>query len=174
MDATRATISVRPAVGADAAAVRDVGISAWRATYTDLVGADLVERFVDAAYTLGRIASRIERDVLFVAAYPGGDPSGVDAFIEAVQEPERVHIVAFYARPQARGRGLGTVLLARVLATFPALDISADVLEGNVLGEPFYIARGFEPGELIVEDIAGEEIHERRWWLRAARRTDRG
>ena len=166
---TPAGLAARPAVAADAAAVRDVGISAWRATYADLVGSDAVERFIGLAYTLERIASRIERDVMFVAACPGGDPSGVDAFIEAVIEDDHAHIVAFYARPESRGRGLGTALLAEVVGAFPGRDISADVLEGNHLGEPFYLARGFEPGELIVEDIAGELIRERRWWLRAER-----
>lgn len=169
MESTRTAITVRPAVAADAAAVRDVGLSAWRATYTDLVGADAVERFIGLAYTLERIASRIERDLMFVAAYPGGDPSGVDAFIEVVEEADRPHIVAFYARPGSRGRGLGSALLARVVEAFPGRDISADVLEGNDLGEPFYVARGFEPGEQIIEDIAGEPIRERRWWLRADR-----
>ena len=163
---TRAAVTVRPAVATDAAAVRDVGLSAWRATYTDLVGADAVERFIAVAYTQERIASRIERDLMYVAAYPGGDPSGVDAFIEVVEEEDRPHIVAFYARPASRGRGLGTALLAKVVAAFPGRDLSADVLEGNDLGEPFYVARGFEPGEQIIEDIAGEPIRERRWWLR--------
>lgn len=162
-------VRVRPATRADADAVVDVGRSAWRATYTGLLGAEAVERFIDLAYTPGRIASRIERDVMFVAGADGGDPSGVDAFIEVVEEPDRPHIVAFYARPSVRGRGLGTALLAAVVAAFPGRDLSADVLEGNGLGEPFYRARGFEPGETIVEDLAGEPIRERRWWLRAGR-----
>ena len=73
-------------------------------------------------------------------------------------------------RPDARGAGLGTALLERVVAANPGLDISADVLIGNELGEPFYVARGFEPGELLDEEIGGETIRERRWWLRPARR----
>lgn len=168
---THAAVAVRPAVATDAAAVCEVGVSAWRATYTALVGADAVERFIALAYAPERIASRIERDVMFVAGYSGGDPSGVDAFIEVVEEVDRQHIVAFYARPSSRGRGLGTALLAEVVAAFPGRDISADVLEGNDLGEPFYVARGFEPGEIIIEDIAGELIRERRWWLRAQGRS---
>ncbi|HYO43662.1 MAG TPA: GNAT family N-acetyltransferase [Candidatus Limnocylindrales bacterium] len=166
---TRAAITVRPALAADAAAVRDVGLSAWRATYTALVGPDTVERFIGVSYTLERVASRIERDVMFVAACAGGDESGVDAFIEVIEEVDRPHIVAFYTRPGTRGRGLGTALLTEVVAAFPGRDISADVLEGNDLGEPFYVARGFELGEVIIEDLAGEPIRERRWWLRAGR-----
>jgi GNAT superfamily N-acetyltransferase len=166
---TAAGIRVRPATPADTDAVVDVGVAAWRATYAGLIGADAVERFIAHSYTPARIASRIERDVMFVACHDGGDPSGVDAFVEVAREPDRPHIVAFYARPSSRGRGLGTVLLDAVVAAFPGRDISADVLEGNGLGEPFYVARGFEPGETIVEDLAGELIRERRWWLRATR-----
>jgi hypothetical protein len=53
---------------------------------------------------------------------------------------------------------------------FPGVDISADVLIGNDLGEPFYAARGFEPGDVLEEELGGETIRERRWWLRPARR----
>ena len=71
-------IRVRPATRADAPAVAEVGIAAWRATYAGIVGDDTVERFIAGAYTVARIESRIERDVMFVAEYEGGDPSGVD------------------------------------------------------------------------------------------------
>lgn len=165
----RPIVRVRPATRADAAAVADVGIAAWRATYAGIVGDDAVERFIAGAYAVGRIESRIERDVMFVAAYEGGHPSGVDGFVEALIDVDHPHIVAFYTRPGARGLGLGTALLEAVVATYPGQDLSADVLDGNDLGEPFYRARGFEPGEAIEEDIAGELVRERRWWLRSSR-----
>ena len=84
-----------------------------------------------------------------------------------MHEGDHAHIVAFYTRPGARGQGIGSALLARVVTAFPGLDLSADVLVGNDLGEPFYVARGFEPGDLLEEEIGGETIRERRWWLRA-------
>jgi GNAT superfamily N-acetyltransferase len=75
-------------------------------------------------------------------------------------------LTAIYTLPAARGRGLGTALLAAILDRHPGQAVAADVLVGNDLGEPFYQARGFEPVELLVEEIAGEPIRERRWWLR--------
>jgi GNAT superfamily N-acetyltransferase len=166
----RATgVVVRRAVPDDAPAIREVAETAWRATYTDLIGPAVVEQFIAQGYTPERVARRIDRHDTFVASSPGGDPSGVDAFIESFVEGDHAHIAAFYARPGARGLGLGTALLERVVASYPGLDISADVLIGNELGEPFYVARGFEPVELLVEEIGGETIRERRWWLRAAR-----
>lgn len=159
---------VRRATPDDASAILDVARTAWRATYTELIGADAVERFITQAYTPERIALRIERHDVFITGADGGDPSGVDAFVESLVEADHAHIVAFYARPSARGLGLGTSLLEQVVATYPDMDISADVLVGNELGEPFYAARGFEPGDLLDEEIGGETIRERRWWLRAS------
>ena len=166
----RATgVVVRRAVPGDAPAIREVAETAWRATYTDLIGAVVVEQFIAQGYTPERVARRIDRHDTFVAAGTSGDPSGVDAFVESFVEGDHAHIAAFYTRPGARGLGLGTALLERVVDAYPGLDISADVLIGNGLGEPFYVARGFEPGELLDEEIGGETIRERRWWLRAAR-----
>jgi ribosomal protein S18 acetylase RimI-like enzyme len=168
MTDTAPAVTVRRAVPADVPLILEVAHAAWRATYPDLLGADAVERFIAAAYTPERVALRIERHTVFVAGSGGLEPASVDAFVESVVEDDgRAHIVALYTRPGLRGQGLGTALLDAVVAEHPGRDITADVLVGNGLGEPFYAARGFEPGELLEEEIAGETIHERRWWLRA-------
>ncbi len=167
----RGTVTVRRAQPDDAAAIREVAHDAWRVTYHELIGEEPVERFLAQAYTPERVALRIERHETFVGAVDGGDASGVDAFVESMLGGDHAHIVAFYTRPSARGLGIGSALLDRVIATFPGLDISADVLIGNELGEPFYIARGFEPGDLLEEELGGETIRERRWWLRVADRA---
>jgi GNAT superfamily N-acetyltransferase len=165
----RRAVTVRRASQHDAAAIRQVAHEAWRATYRSLIGDEPVERFLAQAYTADRVALRIERHETFVAGRDGGDPSGVDAFVEAIREGDHAHIVAFYTRPGIRGQGIGTALLERVVDAFAGLDISADVLIGNELGEPFYAARGFEPGDVLEEELGGETIRERRWWLRRGR-----
>jgi GNAT superfamily N-acetyltransferase len=165
----RGTVTVRRAQPRDAAAIREVAHDAWRVTYRELIGEEPVERFLAQAYTPERVALRIERHETFVAAVEGGDASGVDAFVEAMAEGDHAHIVAFYTRPGERGQGIGSALLDRVVTAFPDVDISADVLVGNELGEPFYVARGFVPGDLLEEELGGETIRERRWWLRGAR-----
>jgi GNAT superfamily N-acetyltransferase len=164
----RGIVTVRRAAAGDADPIREVAHQAWRATYHELVGEEPVERFLAQAYTPERVSLRIERHETFVASLLEGDESGIDAFIEAMREGDHAHIVAFYTRPGVRGQGMGSALLERVVAAFPGLDISADVLVGNELGEPFYVARGFEPGDLLEEELGGETIRERRWWLRAS------
>jgi GNAT superfamily N-acetyltransferase len=80
---------------------------------------------------------------------------------------DHIQLVAIYALPVARGRGLGTVLVDAITAAHPDEDLAADVLIDNALAEPFYAARGFVPGEELTDEIAGELVRERRWWRRA-------
>lgn len=162
----RAPISVRAATREDAEAIRDVATAAWRFTYAGLIGEESIERFIASAYTIERVITRIERHVVLVACAATGL---VEAFAESVAQDDHVQVVAIYTRPDVRGGGLGSALLERVIELHPGEDLAADVLVGNALAEPFYAARGFQPGELLTEEIAGEEILERRWWLRAGR-----
>ncbi len=90
----------------------------------------------------------------------------VAAFAESEIQPDRVTLVAIYADPALRGLGLGTALLDAITAAHPRLPVAADVLVGNAAGETFYLARGFVPEEDIDEDLGGEHVSERRWWLR--------
>lgn len=161
-----ASVEVRVATATDADAVQAIATAAWRATYAGLLSGETIERFIAMAYPPERVLLRIERHVVLVAASPDGP---VEAFVELAEREDHVQLVAFYAHPRARGRGLGSALLARVRELHPHADLAADVLVGNALGEPFYAARGFKPGELLVEEVAGDEIRERRWWLRAGR-----
>jgi GNAT superfamily N-acetyltransferase len=159
-----ASIVVRAATSEDAAAIRDVAVAAWRSTYVGQIGEESIERFIASAYTTERVVTRIERHVVLVA---GAATGPIEAFVETAAQDDHVQVVAIYARPDLRGHGLGSALLRRVVALHPGEDLAADVLVGNGLAEPFYAARGFEPGELLTDEIAGEEIVERRWWLRA-------
>ncbi len=74
--------------------------------------------------------------------------------------------MAIYADPELRGLGLGTALLDAIMGAHPGLPVAADVLAGNAAGETFYLARGFVPGEDVDEELGGEHVRERRWWLR--------
>jgi GNAT superfamily N-acetyltransferase len=160
-------IVVRVAVAADAPAIRDVAVQAWRATYAGRITDETIERFLALAYSEERVARRIDRHEVLVAGRGNGT---VEAFAECATQGDHLQLVSIYALPAARGAGLGTALVAEVVATHPGEDIAADVLDGNELAEPFYVARGFLPGETLIDEIVGEPVRERRWWLRAAGR----
>ena len=157
-------ITVRGAEPSDAPAIRAVAAAAWWATYAGRLADDAIARFLAQAYSTERIAVRIDRHEVLVAGASGA----VDAFAELVDRDDHVQLAAIYTLPSLRGQGLGSALLAGVVAAHPGEDVAADVLLDNDLAEPFYAARGFVPGELLTDEIAGEPVSERRWWLRGA------
>ncbi len=157
-------INVRAADAADAPAIRAVAVAAWGATYAGRLADDTIARFLAQAYATDRIAVRIDRHEVLVA----GISDAVDAFAEVVDRGDHVQLVAIYTLPSSRGQGLGSALLATVVAAHPGEDVAADVLLDNDLAEPFYAARGFVPGELLIDEIAGDPVRERRWWLHAS------
>jgi GNAT superfamily N-acetyltransferase len=155
------TPMVRDALSGDAAAVRDVASAAWRDTYAGLLAAATIESFVASAYSIERLERRIAGHTFLVVE----DGHEVVAFADAIREPAHVNLVAIYALPEWRGRGAGTALLDILRARFADLPIAADVLEGNRKGETFYEHRGFVPRERLEEELFGEAVLERRWWL---------
>ncbi len=167
-DAPRPPIAVRRATPSHAPAIRDIAMAAWRATYRDMLRDETIEWFVERAYSEERVALRIERHETWVAELDGVVAAFAETAVEPVDEPDRVTLVAIYASPGMRGRGLGSALLDAIVDAHPDLPIAADVLAGNRMGETFYEARGFEPREVIDEQLGAELVVERRWWRPAA------
>jgi len=159
---TPSRIRVRRATPSHAPAIRAIADAAWRATYRDLLREDTIEWFLERAYSEDRVGLRIERHETWVAELDGV----VSAFAESEILPDRVTLVAIYAEPALRGLGLGSALLDAIVGAHPGLPVAADVLAGNAAGETFYRARGFVPGEDVDEELGGEHVRERRWWLR--------
>jgi GNAT superfamily N-acetyltransferase len=157
----RAELRVRRATGSDGPAIRRIAHAGWWAAYRGLLRDETIEWFLERAYSEERVDLRIERHETWVALADGA----VALFAETAIEPDRVILVAIYADPALRGLGLGTAALASITAAHPDLPVAADVLVGNTAGETFYAARGFVPREDIDEQLAGELVHERRWWL---------
>jgi GNAT superfamily N-acetyltransferase len=155
---------VRDAVAADAAEVRAVASRAWRDTYRDLLRPATVEAFVEAAYSVEMVERRIDRSTFLVVE----DGDRIIAFANAIAGRDRLNLAAIYALPDRRGEGAGTLLLTALRTRFPTLPIAADVLSGNRIGEAFYEHRGFAPREVLRDELFGEPVVERRWWLGTA------
>jgi GNAT superfamily N-acetyltransferase len=162
--ASRPPIAVRRATPSHATAIRDIAHAAWMDTYRELLREETIEWFVERAYSEERVALRIERHETWVAELDGA----IAAFAETAVEADRITLVAIYASPGMRGRGLGSALLDAIVDAHPDLPIAADVLDGNRKGETFYEARGFEPRETLEEQLGAELVVERRWWRSAA------
>lgn len=157
-------ITVGRATPSHATAIRDIAQSAWRATYRGLLRDETIEWFVERAYSAERVALRIERHETWVADLDGIVAAFAETAVEPPGTPDRVTLLAIYAQPGVRGRGLGSALLDAIVSSHPDLPIVADVLDGNRMGETFYEARGFEPRETLDEQIGSELVIERRWW----------
>jgi GNAT superfamily N-acetyltransferase len=113
----RASLEVRPAVAADAAAIGDTHAESWLAAYTEIF---------DREFLIGAAESRrsgwpnviehllIPPNALFVGALEGQ----VIAFGHAApsDEPATLEVCGFYVHPTAWGSGIATALMARLLA----------------------------------------------------------
>jgi GNAT superfamily N-acetyltransferase len=162
--------TIRAAEAGDAPAVAEVAAAAWRDTYAGLLRAETIEAFIERNYNVERVEWRIAHDVFLVAEPEGGEPNVVGepriaAFADAAGRDDRVDLFAIYAHPSMRGHGAGSALLAAIRDRLPGKAIAADVLLGNRKGEVFYERRGFVPRERLEEELRGEPVVERRWWL---------
>jgi ribosomal protein S18 acetylase RimI-like enzyme len=151
---------VRRATEGDVDAVRAVAAAAWRDTYDGLLRPETIETFIARGYSPERVAARVRDDAFLVAERP----MGIVAFADAVEHEDRLELQAIYAHPDARGQGAGSALLDALVGEFPERAISADVVEGNRIGEAFYERRGFVPRERLELTLLGEQVVERRWW----------
>lgn len=154
------TWTIRRATKDDATGVIAVAAAAWRDTYQGLLRRETIEGFIERAYALERVRTRIADDHFYVAVAA----DGIVAFADAVERDDRLYLVAIYALPAFRGQGAGTSLLEALAERFPNADISADVVVGNRKGEVFYERRGFSPRETMEATLLGDPVVERRWY----------
>ncbi len=152
---------VRDAVSSDAAELRFVASAAWQDTYAGLLRPATIEAFVEAAYSVEMLERRIAGHTFLVVEAEGS----IVAFANAVIGPENLDLAAIYALPSKRGHGFGTMLLTALQSRFPGRPVAANVLSGNRKGEVFYERRGFVPREILKDELFGEPVVERRWWL---------
>jgi GNAT superfamily N-acetyltransferase len=152
---------VRDATPADIEGIARIAAAAWRDTYKGLLAPATIEAFIAGAYSAERLARRVARDEFLVGLADGV----VVAFADAFVDDDRLTLAAIYVDPPRRGAGTGTLLLEELRRRHPELPVVADVLNGNRKGEVFYERRGFEPRETLEDDLFGERVVERRWWL---------
>jgi GNAT superfamily N-acetyltransferase len=133
-------VLIRPATAQDVPALRALGIRTWRATYEgllpDAVVAGGVEEFWNE-YSLGAAAGS-ER---LLVAYKDGVPVGVAEFdrVDAV----RTAIWKLYVAPEAQGRGIGYLLLERVIAAAGTPEFRVEHDARNAGAAAFFDKFGF-------------------------------
>jgi ribosomal protein S18 acetylase RimI-like enzyme len=139
-------VLVVPATERDVPALRALGVRTWRATYEGVLPGAAVERGVEElfnAYSLGAAV----RDGRMLAASRDGILVGLLEF-DRVDET-RTMIWKLYVDPDAQGRGIGGLLLERLLqsATTPEVRVEHD--ERNAAAAAFFMGFGFAVDEVV-------------------------
>ena len=132
----------------------------WWEAYAGLVTTDTINRALDANYTPAVLAERLLKNYCFIAMI-GGETVG---FAEGVPSEDRIVLETLYCR-EGGDREVGRELIDRMHALAPDLPMCSDIVLGHLTAESFFESVGFSPGEIIEEQLEGEEIVRRRWWL---------
>ena len=177
-DSAAETLSIRPAVPADAAQIARVHVSSWRAAYRGL----LPDRFLDrlsvderAPTWRRRIDGRHDAEAVLVAERDGavvgfasaGPTRDRDADPRSVGE-----VYAVYLAPDEWGCGAGRRLLERTVAALQSFGFAHAglwVLESNEHARGFYEHLGWCADGATKQERFGERVTE--VWYRLALRS---
>jgi GNAT superfamily N-acetyltransferase len=129
----------RSAGEADLAAVRDLLVETWHATFDEILGRDLVLTITDRWHSIEALRANLRKPYSEFVVADRGDGS-IDAVAYASQDAEdRAILHQLYVRQGAQVQGLGTMLLAEVEMAFPGIKtMSLDVIERNASAVRFF------------------------------------
>jgi GNAT superfamily N-acetyltransferase len=167
-------LAVRPARPADAAAIADVHIEAWRRAYRHVLG-DRAPAGAALAGREGRWREMLEQEAprrhVLVVGRPGAPPDGFAAWGPTRDDDEdpavTAELAAIYVRPALWGAGAGRLLMERGRALARGdgfVRATLWVVEDNPRARRFYAAAGWAPdGRRRVEAVLGREVREVRY-----------
>ena len=136
-------VEIRKACAADLAAVRELLIETWHATYDTIHGAEEVTEITNRWHAIEILAAQLDRrDAAFMVAERGGEIVATSLALR--KEAGAVLLSRLYVRPNEQGRGVGHSLLEATLAEFSeASVIHLEVDPQNERAIRFYEARRF-------------------------------
>jgi ribosomal protein S18 acetylase RimI-like enzyme len=140
---------VRAATSDDVAAICEICTLAYRDTYAGLVPGEYVERVLAEFYRPERVAEEIAASPPARFGYQVVEEDGrvLGTASGGTTAPGVGELFVIYLDPAERGRGLGTLLLDRIIEQVSgagAAELWASVVVDNEKGLPFYRARRFE------------------------------
>lgn len=153
-------MEVRTARRRDLIEIGRLAHEVWWEAYAGLVTSDTINRGLDANYSPSVLAERLLKHHCFMAV----QSDEAVGFAEGAPAEDRVVLETLYCREGTGAEG-GQLLIDRVHSLAPELPICSDVVLGHLAAETFFESVGFAPGEVIEEELEGETIVRRRWWL---------
>jgi GNAT superfamily N-acetyltransferase len=144
-------VLVVPATARDIPALRALGVRTWRATYEGVLDSAVVERGIDELFNEYSLGAAV-RDGRMLAAFRDGILVGLLEFDRV--DDTRTMIWKLYVDPDAQSRGIGGLLLERLLqsATTPEVRVEHD--ERNAGAAAFFTGFGFALDEVV--DAGGD------------------
>lgn len=139
-------VLVLPPAARDVPALRALGVRTWRATYEGVLPAAAVEQGIDElfnAYTLGAAV----RDGRMLAAFRDGILVGLLEFDRV--DATRTMVWKLYVDPDAQGRGIGGLLLERLLQAAATPEVGVEHDERNAAAGAFFAGWGFAVDEVV-------------------------
>ena len=143
-------ILVRPASAQDVPALRAVGVRTWRATYEGVLPGAAVEAGVAEFFNAYSLGAAVESGRM-LAAFRDGVLVGLLEFDRV--DAARTMLWKLYVDPEAQGRGIGGLLLERLLQTAGSAEVAVEHDDRNAAAAAFFQAFGFAVEE--VADAAG-------------------
>jgi ribosomal protein S18 acetylase RimI-like enzyme len=139
---------LRPATTADAPALADVFIAAWRHGYRGVVADDIIDA-LDAGELAATFARRIDTpDQHTVVAVDEADrPIGVIGYGPDSSFPGDGYLASLYVHPAAARAGVGRRLLRHALEFMSDVDVRLWVFENNDGARRLYERAGFAPDD---------------------------
>ncbi len=135
---------VRTAGERDVAAVRDLLVETWHATYDAIYGSDRVTDITDDWHSVASLKARLAKPCSEFLLADDGKSIGGMAFATADANGKSVMLHQLYVRPSFQGRGIGGMLLDEIIESFhDAERIRLEVEEANAPAISFYLAQGF-------------------------------
>ena len=156
-------MEVRSARRQDLVEIVRLAHEVWWEAYTDLVTEDTINRALDANYSPAVLAQRLLKHHCFLVENEGD----IIGFAEGVPAEDRIVLETLYCR-DGGNLEVGRRLIRQMHGLLPALPMCSDVVLGHIQAEQFFEDVGFAPGEVIEEQLEGEAVVRRRWWLAPA------
>jgi ribosomal protein S18 acetylase RimI-like enzyme len=151
---------VRTASERDLAAVRELLVETWHATYDDLYGRQRVTEITDEWHSIPLLRSNLEQPRSeFLVADDGKTLGGV-AYAIASDDGKTVMLKRLYVRPAFQRSGIGKALLAEIEESFPeANTLRLEVAVDNHPAVAFYRANGFVISASSEADSSGHAVY---------------
>jgi ribosomal protein S18 acetylase RimI-like enzyme len=137
---------VRTAGERDLAAVRDLLVETWHATYDSIYGAERVRAITDEWHSAASLKARLARPNSEFLVADDGKRIGGMAFAAATNDLAVILLHQLYVRPDCQRKGIGKLLLDEIEESFPEAKIlRLEVEEANDAAVLFYRMNGFLP-----------------------------